>query len=150
MTLQEFRQARVPEFLLRAPYQVPSDVYSDIGCYFGRPQPIARKVILPDNAAYPLDYRVLWTASRLTGAVNVRQPDSLHIWAAVSFLAPVAPHGERIVNSVLFPGAWALSIYEYWLYFLYRGTPVLPCQPPCLRAHDACLDWLAQQMVTTT
>jgi hypothetical protein len=156
---QALVQAGIPKFLFAAPIAIPQEVIIDAECYFGRPEPIACKVILSDPLDCPTDYKYWWMSSRITREINLQHPDSLKIWALVTFIRPKrlpemdqltlrsAHTPEEIVSTIFFPGAMVLKIYNRFVYPLYHGKPVLTCNPPCIQAKDDCLDKLMKRIV---
>jgi len=104
--LQRFKDACIPE-----------DVFQD------KQYPTAYHVILPWKPEIQTD-KIVWSGSCqwIHGDPKVaNSPDATWVWAAVSFIQRTDT-GEKQVGQILFPGSWALQVYNKWLILWYKGT----------------------------
>lgn len=97
--LERFKDAVIPEDVL------PDHLYIE-----------AMHVMLPYRPEIMTD-KVIWSGSCqwLSGVPRqANTPDAAFVWAAVSFIQKTE-HGDIQVGQILFPGVWAVQIYQKWL-----------------------------------
>lgn len=111
---------------------VPKDVYYD-------PQYQVVNAYLPVDIDVSQSHKVGWSAKRHTDA-EVLTPEMLEVYIVLTFFGKIPKErpihrngtpvtGEQELYHILFPGSWAILLWQKWLCLWYQTRQVLRRNP---------------------
>jgi hypothetical protein len=74
-------------------------------------------------------HKFLWSARHGSARALPTHPDSLEVFAVLTFIGKETETAEIKVCDILFPGVWALQMWKKYLCLWYHQKPILKNNP---------------------